>query len=165
MNENPATNNKPFIKEDRYLVFKRSDISQALTTYEKETLLSLAQKVFLNRQFRGKTPLEYVVMESDWPNYNDVWESVERVDSGSYKPADKVGEQDALIQRIFDAGFFGSLGYDEVMESLMEKGVVDALYYCECNNCGNCFEVVKVGSPCDNCNEGTMQPQDVEPWD
>lgn len=224
MNAKPAANNKPFIKEDRYLVFKRSDISQALTTYEKETLLSLAQKVFLNRKSRGKTPLECVVVESDWPNYNDVWESVERVDSGSYQALDatinnltstygdnwydgfiaaiamardgeelecipesdilllseiaedemvkrktkrnkKLHGQDELIQRMFDEGFFGVLCYDEVMESLREKGVIDAFYYCECDSCGNCFEVVKVGSPCDNCNEGTMQPQDVDPWD
>lgn len=212
-----------FIRENRYLVFKRTDIDLSLTTHEKETLLMLCKKVFLNRQARGKIPLECVVIESDWPNYNDVWESVERVDSGSYQALDvtinnltstygdnwydgfiaaiamardgeelecipdsdvlllseiaedemvkrktkrnkKLHGQDKLIQAIFDTGLFGCLGYDEVMESLMEKGVIDELYYCECNNCGNCFEVVNVGSPCDNCNEGTMQPQDVEPY-
>ncbi|EGQ9962423.1 hypothetical protein FWP57_13180 [Vibrio cholerae] len=156
---------KEFKREDRYLVFKNKDIDLALTTDEKESLIFLANKVFLRRQEIGKAPLECVVVESDWPNYAEVWRSVESVANGSYKPTDRVSEQDALIQRMFDAGLFGALGYDELMETLLEKGVIDELYYCECDNCGNCFEVVKVGSPCDNCNEGTMQPQDVEPWE
>ncbi len=156
--------NNDFTREDRYLVFKRSDIEASLNTLEKETLLMLSQKVFLRRQVNGKIPLECVVVESDWPNYSEVWKSVESVASGNYKPSDGASEQDALIQRMFDAGLFGALGYDELMESLIKKGVIDELYYCECDNCGNCFEVVKVGSPCDNCGDGTMQPQDVEPW-
>ncbi|EOC5887561.1 hypothetical protein ACI495_004431 [Vibrio vulnificus] len=69
-----------------------------------------------------------------------------------------VSEQDALIQRMFDAGFFGALDYDQVMESLIEKGVFDELYYCECDNCGNLCQVVKVGSLCNGCKEGIMQP-------
>ncbi|TBM39778.1 hypothetical protein [Vibrio cholerae] len=156
--------NKQFVKEDRYLVLKRSDIETSLSEGQKDILLAIADIVGLERRRLGKAPLECVVVESDWPNYAEVWKSVESVANGNYKSSDSVSEQDALIQRMFDAGFFGALCYDELMESLLEKGVIDELYYCECDKCGNCFEVVKVGSPCDNCNEGTMQPQDVEPW-
>lgn len=157
--------NKPFVKEDRYLVLKRSDIETGLDEEQKSILLHLAHIVGRERQSLGKAPLECVVVESDWPNYSEVWKSVENVASGNYKPSNNASEQDALIQRMFDAGLFGALGYDEVMELLLEKEVVEELYYCECDSCGNCFQVVKVGSPCDNCNEGTMQPQGVEPWE
>lgn len=157
--------NKKFAKEDRYLVLKRSDIETGLNEEQKNILFHLAQIVGCERRRKGKPVLECVVVESDWPNYSDVWASVESVANGSYTPAGTSSEQDALIQRMFDAGFFGALGYDELMETLLEKGVIDELYYCECDNCGNCFEVVKVGSTCDNCNTGTMQPQDVEPWE
>lgn len=39
-------------------------------------------------------------------------------------------------------------------------------YYCQCNNkdCGNWFEASKIGETCRECNKGTMQPQDVEPY-
>ncbi|EJS1626312.1 hypothetical protein DDM60_002649 [Vibrio cholerae] len=39
-------------------------------------------------------------------------------------------------------------------------------YYCQCDNpdCGNWYEVSKVGVTCKECHKGTMQPQDVEPW-
>ncbi|EOX3456151.1 hypothetical protein ACPFUK_003368 [Vibrio cholerae] len=39
-------------------------------------------------------------------------------------------------------------------------------YYCQCDNpeCGNWYEVSKIGVTCKECHKGTMQPQDVEPW-
>ncbi|POC08161.1 hypothetical protein CRN61_17680 [Vibrio vulnificus] len=82
--------NNDFAREDRYLVFKRSDIEASLNTLEKETLLMLSQKVFLRRQVNGKIPLECVVVESDWPNYSEVWKSVESVANGTYQPAELV---------------------------------------------------------------------------
>ncbi len=77
---------KEFKREDRYLVFKNKDIDLALTTHEKESLIFLANKVFLRRQEIGKAPLECVVVESDWPNYAEVWRTVEAVERGSYSP-------------------------------------------------------------------------------
>lgn len=82
--------NNSFVREDRYLVFKYSDIEASLNTLEKETLLMLAQKVFLRRQANGKIPLECVVVESDWPNYSEVWKSVESITSGTYQPSELV---------------------------------------------------------------------------
>lgn len=39
-------------------------------------------------------------------------------------------------------------------------------YYCECSKgCGNSYKVSKVGEICTECNKGTMQPQDVDPWE
>ncbi|MCZ5870256.1 hypothetical protein [Vibrio parahaemolyticus] len=39
-------------------------------------------------------------------------------------------------------------------------------YYCQCDNpkCGNWFTVSKIGTNCQECKEGSMQPQDIEPY-
>ncbi|MBN8090479.1 hypothetical protein J0J26_20610 [Vibrio vulnificus] len=85
-------------------------------------------------------------------------EDVAHIIEAAQQQVSYVSEQDALIQRMFDAGFFGALDYDSAMESLMDEGVFDELYYCECDNCGNCCQVVKVGSRCNSCKEGIMHP-------
>lgn len=54
-----------------------------------------------------------------------------------------------------------------------EQVVIDARaalshskYYCECSEgCGNSYKISKIGETCAECNKGTMQPQDVEPWE
>lgn len=74
-----------FMKEDRYLVMKRSEIESGLDAEQKSILFHLAQKVAAERRSLGKPVLECVVVESDWPNYNEVWESVESVANGSYQ--------------------------------------------------------------------------------
>lgn len=55
---------------------------------------------------------------------------------------------------------------------LVEVGIVECFwaedygYYCQCDNpkCGNWFTVSKIGTNCQECKEGSMQPQDVEPY-
>lgn len=55
---------------------------------------------------------------------------------------------------------------------LVEAGIVECYwaeddgYYCQCDNpdCGNWFTVSEVGATCQECNKGSMQPQDVEPY-
>ncbi|WP_214650201.1 hypothetical protein, partial [Vibrio anguillarum] len=44
--------------------------------------------------------------------------------------------------------------------------LIEIQYYCHCDNkdCGNWFEVSKIGETCKECKKGTMQPQDVEPY-
>lgn len=38
-------------------------------------------------------------------------------------------------------------------------------YFCQCDaGCGNWFEECEIGTKCGECGDGTMQPQDVEPW-
>lgn len=74
-----------FIKEDRYLVMKRSEIDSGLDAEQKSILFHLAQKVAAERHSLGKPVLECVVVESDWSNYNEVWESLESVANGVYQ--------------------------------------------------------------------------------
>ena len=65
------------IRENRYLVFKRKDIFAALTDDERGLLNHLAGKVHDYRLGIGKKPLECVVVESDWPEYEATWNAIE----------------------------------------------------------------------------------------
>lgn len=69
------------IRELRYIVLKKSDIRQALSIPDQLKLGHLCDAVELGRTKNGKNKLECVVVESDWPEYQAVWKTIEnRVD-------------------------------------------------------------------------------------
>lgn len=62
-----------FNREDRYFVFKRSDVpASAIPTLE-----SLRDSADVLRSLKGKLPLVCVVVESDWPEYEKTWQMIE----------------------------------------------------------------------------------------
>ncbi|HWG89147.1 MAG TPA: hypothetical protein VN679_15285 [Candidatus Acidoferrales bacterium] len=62
-----------FERENRYFVFKRSDHTpEAIATLEY-----LAKTRDHIRDMMGKQPLECVVVESDWPEYETVWDMIQ----------------------------------------------------------------------------------------
>ena len=76
---------KKFIKENRYLVIKRTDMSAALHGLEpadregvERMLAYLLTKVDHVRTNRGKGPLHCVVLESTWPEYKPTWAAIEQ---------------------------------------------------------------------------------------
>ena len=62
----------PFIKEERYIVLKRTDL-QHLSDEDKTALYHICCRIGDVRSNRGKPPLECVVVEKDWPEYDLVW--------------------------------------------------------------------------------------------
>lgn len=67
-------------REDRYLVAKRKH----LTLEQTERLEALLAEFDL-------PPIECVVVESDWPNYEDTWTAIEQIVNGEYKsPAELI---------------------------------------------------------------------------
>lgn len=66
-----------FIREERYLVLKYSDLKECLSEDENETLHSLVLKNDSYRRKNGKPILEAVVIEKDWPEYETVWKMLE----------------------------------------------------------------------------------------
>lgn len=74
-----------FQKEHSYSVIKFSDADAALTEDESEQLADLMAKVEWYSIEQGKTPLECVVVESDWPIYDATWDAVEHM-AGISKP-------------------------------------------------------------------------------
>lgn len=65
-----------FKREDRYLVIKRNDIQLFLSEHKQKQLSDLASQVADGRHSDGRKPLECVVVESDWPEYQPVWQMI-----------------------------------------------------------------------------------------
>lgn len=67
-----------FERENRYLVLKRRDIRNSLTELEQQILREITTKVRLYREgTMQKLPLQCVVVEHDWPEYEPVWKAIE----------------------------------------------------------------------------------------
>ena len=66
------------IRENRYVVFKNKDIEDGLSDTEKLILSAICSKIDKHRKERGKEPLDCVVVESDWPEYEKTWEMIEK---------------------------------------------------------------------------------------
>lgn len=66
-----------FKREPRYFVFKISDVRKHLSRDKFELVGSIAEKLNAGRAVEGKVPLDAVVVESDWPEYEQVWQMIE----------------------------------------------------------------------------------------
>ncbi|AYN56086.1 hypothetical protein STG2_122 [Salmonella phage STG2] len=73
-------------REERYVVIKLSDIEEGLklghiSPSTVTTLEHIVTTVWFSRAQRGKEDLKTVVVEHDWPEYEEVWKMLEnRVD-------------------------------------------------------------------------------------
>ena len=72
---------KEFRRENRYIVLKRKDVDGLPYAVQRE-LLKFVDKVEGVRTMSGRPPLSCIVVESDWPEYEPVWEMIERRVSG-----------------------------------------------------------------------------------
>jgi hypothetical protein len=74
-------------RQFRYLVMKHKDLSKYLTDTERDVLMLLVKKVSAGRADEGKPWLKCVVVESDWPEYDETWEKIAaRVDAENGQP-------------------------------------------------------------------------------
>lgn len=64
-------------REKRYVVFKISDIEKYLPKDVKFQLGLIAKGITHNRGVDGRPPLDCVVVEHDWPMYEQTWTSIE----------------------------------------------------------------------------------------
>ena len=80
-----------FVREERYIVFKVSDLGSCLTAQEIDELAYLARVVNANRERRGQSPLEGVFVEKDWPEYEPTWKAIEARVTGA-QPAPIIPE-------------------------------------------------------------------------
>lgn len=75
-----------FKREERYIVFKVSDLGNSL---KGDEIRQLAGEYAEQRRLKGKPPLECVVVESDWPEYEPTWRAIEARVTGA-QPAPSV---------------------------------------------------------------------------
>ena len=66
-----------FIREARYVVLKIADVMKCLTVSELLGLRHIQTKVEEHRAEIGNPPLDCVVVESDWPEYEPTWKAIE----------------------------------------------------------------------------------------
>ena len=87
-----------FKREERYIVFNVSDVVEHLTTTEALHLARLYEIQRVGRKEAGKSELECVVVEKDWPEYEPTWQAIEaRVTGAQAQPALNVPEGDSFI--------------------------------------------------------------------
>lgn len=77
-----------FQREERYIVFKVSDLGNSL---KGDEIRKLAQEYAEQRRLKGKKPLECVVVEKDWPEYEPTWKAIEARVTGA-QPAPIIPE-------------------------------------------------------------------------
>ena len=103
-----------FRREERYLVFKLSDVEEHFTPGEKQQLARLVEVQRVGREEAGKPLLRCVVVESDWPEYEPTWRAIEaRVTGAQAQPAPsmlpvKPAPQPANPES-FDAALWGAI--------------------------------------------------------
>ncbi len=77
-----------FKREKRYIVFKLSDLGNSL---KGDEIRRLAEEYAEQRSLKGKPPLECVIVEADWPEYEPTWKAIEDRVTGA-QPAPSVPE-------------------------------------------------------------------------
>ena len=80
-----------FEREERYIVFKLSDVEEHFTPGERQQLARLAVVQRAGRSEAGKPLLRCVVVEKDWPEYEPTWKAIEARMTGA-QPAPSVPE-------------------------------------------------------------------------
>jgi hypothetical protein len=63
---------------DRYIVLKLTDCNKHLSGQNWEELQKVRHAVRMGRIKEGKGDLTVIVVESDWPEYEPVWQAIER---------------------------------------------------------------------------------------
>lgn len=66
------------IREMRYTVLKHKDMEKYLSEVELQQLCAIDSKINFCRQQEGRRLLTAAVVENDWPEYEAVWEMIER---------------------------------------------------------------------------------------
>lgn len=84
-----------FKREVRYIVIKQADVEAGrkagrITHNDQFQLNAVADLLTVFRAEQGKSPLECVVVEKDWPEYEPVWHMIEASVTGKPAPADDV---------------------------------------------------------------------------
>lgn len=74
-----------FSREERYYILKISDMRKYLGVEKQEAVRAIAEKLNAGRIVDKKNVLQAVVVESDWPEYDAVWDMIEARVTGALK--------------------------------------------------------------------------------
>jgi hypothetical protein len=89
-----------FVRENRYLVIKWSDVHSVLSTEQGHELLSVINVLNDAREKAGRGVLECVVVEKDWPEYEPTWRAIERRVRGEPPESSQLPEGFAITAQL-----------------------------------------------------------------
>ena len=78
-----------FKREDRYIVFKLSDVERYLTDADRAHLAMMKNEIDAGRDCANKPPFKGLIVESDWPEYEPTWKAIEARVTGA-QPAPSI---------------------------------------------------------------------------
>lgn len=84
-------------REDRYMVFKLSDVVEHCTKAEALHLARLYEIQRIGRKDAGKAEREYLVVENDWPEYEPTWRAIAARVTGAEQPTSHAFDDIATI--------------------------------------------------------------------
>lgn len=86
--------NNEFTREERYIVFKMSDVERYLTDKDRANITMMKMEIDAGRDCANKPPFKGLIVEADWPEYEPTWKAIEaRVTGAQPAPSTK----DAII--------------------------------------------------------------------
>ena len=85
-----------FKREERYIVFKLSDVERYLTDADRAHLAMMKNEIDAGRDCANKPPFKGLIVESDWPEYEPTWKAIEARVTGA-QPAPI--EQDTSVRK------------------------------------------------------------------
>lgn len=66
-----------FVREERYIVFKLSDVERYLTDKDRANLTMMKMEIDAGRDCANKPPFKGLIVEADWPEYEPTWRAIE----------------------------------------------------------------------------------------
>ena len=121
---------RPFQRENRYIVIKRSHLHCADTNISAENEQALLSALI--EQF-GLTPIEAVVVEADWPEYETVWRMIEARVTGT-RPTPSSPLRSALFE-ILRRHDVSEQCFAECAALTFERPVSSDMVADECSTC------------------------------
>lgn len=80
-----------FTREDRYIVFKLSDVERYLTDADRAHLAMMKNEIDAGRDCANKPPFKGLIVEANWPEYEPTWQAIEARVTGA-QPAPNIPE-------------------------------------------------------------------------
>ena len=88
-----------FTREDRYIVFKLSDVERYLTDADRAYLAMIKNEIDAGRDCANKPPFKGLIVESDWPEYEPTWKAIEARVTGAQPAPSVPSEEDESVRK------------------------------------------------------------------
>lgn len=114
-----------FMREERYIVFKISDVERYLTDKDRANITMMKMEIDAGRDCANKPPFKGLIVEADWPEYEPTWKAIEARVNGA-QPAPSV--PDGWLRAVDEALVVAHIGVANASDTYEEaKAKLDSL--------------------------------------